>query len=67
MTDEPDETAHAPTVVNVAEPWTRAHWARVFAVPVEQVEAAVAAVGSEPERVAEYLGRSWPFEASGIV
>ena len=67
MTGERDETAHAPTIVNVAEPWTRAYWARSFEVPVEQIEAAVAAVGTDPARVAAYLGRSWPFEASGIV
>lgn len=56
-----------PAAVVLAEPRDRAYWARRFEVPVEQVQAAVEAVGSDPARVAAYLGRPWPFEASGIV
>ncbi len=49
-----------PTVVNIAEPWERAYWARRLMVPVEQVVAAVEAVGDDPARVAAELGREWP-------
>ncbi|MCJ2044524.1 DUF3606 domain-containing protein [Methylobacterium sp. J-078] len=58
---------HEPATVNVSEPWTLAYWARRFEVPREEVEAAVAAVGHEPAKVAAQLGRPWPFEGSGIV
>ena len=59
---------HAPKSVNVAEPWTRAYWARYFEVPVEAVEAAVAAVGEDPGAVAAHLGKSWPArDGGGIV
>ena len=49
-----------PRAVNIAHAWERAYWARRFMVPVEQVEAAVAAVGDDPARVAAHLGRDWP-------
>lgn len=58
---------HQPNVVNLAEPWTRAYWARTFEVPVERLEAAVAAIGTDPETVAAHLGRPWPIAESGIV
>lgn len=58
---------HEPATVNVSEPWTLAYWARRFEVPREEVEAAVEAVGHEPDKVAARLGRPWPFEGSGIV
>ena len=58
---------HEPVTVNVSEPWTRAYWARRFEVPIEEVQAAVDAVGHEPARVAAQLGKPWPFEGSGIV
>ena len=57
MAEETGGTAHEPKRVNTAEPWERAYWARRFMVPVEQVVAAVEAVGDEPERVAAHLGR----------
>ncbi|MGU3537216.1 DUF3606 domain-containing protein [Methylobacterium sp. A54F] len=59
MTDERTGSVE-PKVVNVAEPWERAYWARRFMVPVEQVQAAVEAVGAEPAAVAAHLGRDWP-------
>ena len=62
-----DDADHEPKTVNLAQPWTRAYWARRFEVTIEQVQAAVDAVGSDPERVAVQLGRPWPFEGSGIV
>lgn len=55
-----DRSAPEPRVVNVAEPWERAYWARRFMVPVEKVQAAVEAVGSDPATVAAHLGRDWP-------
>lgn len=68
MTSERDRTGPGdPDRVNVADPSARAYWARRFQVPVEELEAAVRAVGTEPARVAAELGRPWPFEDSGIV
>ncbi|ACL55112.1 DUF3606 domain-containing protein [Methylobacterium nodulans] len=46
---------------------TRAFWARRLQVPIEQIEAAVEAVGDDPARVAAHLGKPWPYEESGIV
>ncbi|MGX5773795.1 DUF3606 domain-containing protein [Methylorubrum zatmanii] len=56
-----------PATVVLDEPRDRAYWARRFEVPVEQVQAAVEAVGPEAARVAAHLGKPWPYEASGIV
>ena len=56
-----------PAEVVLGEPRDRAYWARRFEVPVEQVQAAVEAVGSDAARVAAHLGKPWPYEASGIV
>lgn len=67
MTDTAPTDPHEPAIVNVSEPWTLAYWARRLEVPSEEVEAAVAAVGHEPAKVAAHLGRPWPFEGSGIV
>ena len=67
MTDSQTPDPHAPKAVNVSEPWTRAYWARYFEVPVEEVEAAVAAVGADPATVAARLGRPWPSPDGGIV
>ncbi|SFG63290.1 DUF3606 domain-containing protein [Methylobacterium gossipiicola] len=68
MTDSPPPDPHAPKSVNVSEPWTRAYWARYFEVPVEEIEAAVAAVGEAPSDVADRLGKSWPArDGGGIV
>ncbi|KQP29950.1 hypothetical protein ASF49_14855 [Methylobacterium sp. Leaf104] len=67
MSSTPSDNDHEPATVNVSEPWTLAYWARRFEVPREAVEAAVAAVGHEPAKVAAQLGRPWPFEGSGIV
>jgi len=53
-------TATEPKAVNVGEPWERAYWARRFIVPVEAVQAAVEAVGTDPAAVAAHLGREWP-------
>lgn len=58
---------HEPATVNVSEPWTAAYWARRLEVPVEQIQAAVEAVGDDPRRVAEHLGRPWPFNPGTIV
>ena len=60
MADESEQDPTEPRAVNVAHAWERAYWARRFMVPVEQVEAAVAAVGDDPARVAAHLGRDWP-------
>lgn len=67
MSDRQTPDPHAPKTVNVAEPWTRAYWARYFEVPVEQIEAAVATVGEDPGTVAAHLGKSWPSPDGGIV
>lgn len=68
MTDDSrGVTAGDPDTVNLKEPHSRAFWARRFEVPVERVQDAVAAVGTEPDKVAAHLGRPWPYEASGIV
>jgi len=58
----PDEQSPAtePKSVNIGEPWERAYWARRFMVPVEEVQAAVEAVGTDPATVAAHLGREWP-------
>ncbi len=61
------DAPEAPATVGLAEPRDKAYWARYFQVPQEDVEAAVAAVGSDASKVAAHLGRPWPFEASGIV
>lgn len=60
MDSESTGGAIEPTIVNTAQAWERAYWARRFMVPVEQVEAAVAAVGDDPAQVARHLGRDWP-------
>ena len=60
MSDQNAQDPIEPGAVNVAHAWERAYWARRFMVPVEQVEAAVAAVGDDPARVAAHLGRDWP-------
>ena len=59
VADHADE-APEPRAVNTSEHWERADWARRFMVPVEQVIAAVAAVGDDPAQVASHLGRDWP-------
>jgi len=64
MTDTPE---HEPKTVNLSQPWTAAYWARRLEVPVERLQAAVDAVGDDPARVAEHLGRPWPFNSTGIV
>ncbi|MEH3117636.1 MAG: DUF3606 domain-containing protein [Methylorubrum populi] len=56
-----------PATVVLDKPHDRAFWARRFEVPVEQVQAAVEAVGTDPARVAAHLGKPWPYEKSGIV
>ena len=56
-----------PDIVSLKEPRDRAYWARRFEVPVERLEAAVQAAGSDPAKVAAHLGKPWPYEASGIV
>lgn len=61
------DASHEPKTVNLAEPWTRAYWARRFEVPVERLQAAVDVAGTDPERVARELGRPWPVEETGIV
>ncbi|MFD1301772.1 DUF3606 domain-containing protein [Methylobacterium marchantiae] len=63
----PDSRPEAPGTVALTEPRDKAYWARTFQTPIEDVEAAVAAVGHDPARVAERLGRPWPAEESGIV
>lgn len=60
-------TPEAPRTVSLKEPRDKAYWARYFQTPSEDVEAAVAEVGHDPAKVAERLGKPWPFEASGIV
>lgn len=68
MTDERDRADTSdPDTVNIADASARAFWARRLQVSVENLEAAVRAVGTEPARVAAHLGRPWPFEGSGIV
>ncbi|GJD53738.1 hypothetical protein OPKNFCMD_6516 [Methylobacterium crusticola] len=68
MTDvDHAEPAGDPGAVLLDGPRARAFWARRFQVPVEQVEAAVEAVGPDPARVAARLGKPWPYEGSGIV
>lgn len=62
-----DEPTGEPSRVSVEEPRESAYWARTFQVPVEQVKEAVAAVGDDPARVAERLGKPWPDPESGIV
>jgi hypothetical protein len=61
------EKAGDPDTVSLKEPRSRAFWARRFEVPVEQVEAAVAAAGTDPAKVAAHLGKPWPYDKSGIV
>jgi hypothetical protein len=53
--------------VNVEDPSSAAYWARRLQVPVEDVTAAVRAVGDEPAAVAAHLDRPWPYDGSGIV
>ena len=68
MSDHPTAASSGdPDVVNLKVPRSRAFWARRFEVPVERVQAAVDAVGTDPEKVAAHLGKPWPYEASGIV
>ncbi|WP_019906450.1 DUF3606 domain-containing protein [Methylobacterium sp. 77] len=62
-----DSTPEALVTVTLTEPRDKAYWARYFQTPSEEVEAAVAEVGHDPAKVAERLGKSWPFEGSGIV
>lgn len=61
------DLSQEPKRVNVEEPKAAAYWARRFQVPVEDVTAAVRAVGDEPAAVAAKLDRPWPYDASGIV
>ncbi|GJD36288.1 DUF3606 domain-containing protein [Methylobacterium aerolatum] len=61
------DTSYEPKRVNIDEASARAYWARRFQVPVEDVVAAVRAVGDDPAAVAARLGKPWPYEASGIV
>ena len=65
--DNQSQGNHEPTCVAVSEPWALAYWARRLETPAEDVQAAVAAVGDEPAKVAAQLGKPWPFEGSGIV
>lgn len=67
MTDEARTHDHEPSAVALTDPATRAYWARRFQVPVETLQEAVDAVGTDPKTVAARLGRPWPFEGSGIV
>ena len=67
ITEEQNAAKGDPARVVLDEPRDRAYWARRFEVPVEQVQAAVEAVGSDAARVAAHLGKPWPYEASGIV
>ena len=61
------DASQEPKRVNVEDPSAAAYWARRFQVPVENVIAAVHAVGDEPAAVAAHLDRPWPYDASGIV
>ncbi|WFT83608.1 DUF3606 domain-containing protein [Methylobacterium sp. CB376] len=56
-----------PEVVLLDDPGTRAFWARRFQEPAKKIEQAVEDVGNDPARVAQYLGKPWPYEKSGIV
>ena len=67
VANETSAASGDPAEVVLREPRDRAYWARRFEVPVEQVQAAVEAVGSDAARVAAHLGKPWPYEASGIV
>lgn len=75
MVQEASDEGHAegraasgdPAQVVLDAPRDRAYWARRFEVSVEQVQAAVEAVGSDAARVAAHLGKPWPYEKSGIV
>lgn len=67
VANETNAASGDPAEVVLGEPRDRAYWARRFEVPVEQVQAAVEAVGSDAARVAAHLGKPWPYEASGIV
>lgn len=60
-------TPQVPGTITLTEPRDKAYWARYFQTPIEDVEAAVAAVGHDPATVAERLGKPWPVEESGIV
>lgn len=60
MGEDAGSEAGEPGIVEVGEPWQRAYWARRLRVPVEQVQAAVEAVGDDPALVAAHLGRDWP-------
>lgn len=62
-----DPIIAGPVTVTLTEPRDKAYWARAFQTPIEDVEAAVAAVGQDPGAVAERLGKPWPLEESGIV
>lgn len=53
--------------VNLSTPTAAAYWARHFQATREQMQEAVDAVGHDPRAVAEYLGKPWPYEKSGIV
>ncbi|MFE1602967.1 DUF3606 domain-containing protein [Methylobacterium sp. ID0610] len=68
MAKTPDDhpTGDPERVVLESAP-TRAFWARRLQVPVETLQAAVEAVGTDPARVAAHLGKPWPYEESGIV
>ncbi|WP_084673836.1 DUF3606 domain-containing protein [Methylobacterium sp. WSM2598] len=56
-----------PEVVLLDAPGTRAFWALRFQEPAEKIEQAVEEVGNDPARVAQHLGKPWPYEKSGIV
>lgn len=58
---------YEPAVVSLEEPRDRAYWARRFQMPVEEIDAAVRAVGNDPALVAAQLDKPWPYLASGIV
>ena len=68
MTNEGTQSSSGdPDTVSLKERRDRAFWARRFEVPVERLEAAVEAAGSDRSKVAAHLGKPWPYEASGIV
>lgn len=68
MTNEGTQPSSGdPDTISLEEPRDRAFWARRFEVPVERLEAAVHAGGSDPSKVAAHLGKPWPYDQSGIV
>lgn len=67
MNEGTQSSSGDPDTISLKEPRDRAFWARRFEVPVERLEDAVKAAGSDPSKVAAHLGKPWPYEASGIV